>query len=340
MSFANNINNTTGTLGVSRGGTNLTATPTNGQVLIGNGTGYTAATLTAGSNITITNAAGSITIASTGGGIPTIGSSTDNALVRWDGIGGNAVQNGIITQDDTGNLLQSTAVSGASLSIITSNTSNTASATAYHQCQVAGATAADAYYVANISGGQAWSFGLDNSDSDAFVLSATATPGTTNAIKVTTAGEITKPLQPAFSAYANANILNQTGDGTVYTVAFDTEYYDQNSDYNNSTYIFTAPVTGVYHFDVSIGLTGLLAGHTDALIQLVCTGDTNQQIMRYNPYACSTGASDGVTFSASRTVLMTAGDTAKVNLTVSGSTKVVDVIGTGIGSRFQGWLVC
>jgi hypothetical protein len=35
---------------------------------IGNGTGFTRTTLTAGSNITITNASGSITIASTASG--------------------------------------------------------------------------------------------------------------------------------------------------------------------------------------------------------------------------------------------------------------------------------
>lgn len=57
---------TTGTLSVARGGTGQTSF-TNGQLLIGNTTGntLTPATLTAGSNISITNGAGSITIAST-----------------------------------------------------------------------------------------------------------------------------------------------------------------------------------------------------------------------------------------------------------------------------------
>jgi hypothetical protein len=52
-----------GTLGIANGGTGLSTTPTNGQLLIGNGTNYTAAALTAGSNVTITNGSGSITIA-------------------------------------------------------------------------------------------------------------------------------------------------------------------------------------------------------------------------------------------------------------------------------------
>jgi hypothetical protein len=57
-----------GTLGISSGGTGLGATPTNGQLLIGNGTGFTLATLTQGANVTITAGTGSITIAATGGG--------------------------------------------------------------------------------------------------------------------------------------------------------------------------------------------------------------------------------------------------------------------------------
>jgi hypothetical protein len=55
-------------LPVANGGTGITSAPTNGQLLIGNGTGYTASTLTAGTNITITNSSGGITIASSGGG--------------------------------------------------------------------------------------------------------------------------------------------------------------------------------------------------------------------------------------------------------------------------------
>jgi len=65
-----------GTLTVANGGTGLTTTPANGALDIGNGTGFTRTTLTAGSNITITNGAGSITIASSGGGGTPGGSTT------------------------------------------------------------------------------------------------------------------------------------------------------------------------------------------------------------------------------------------------------------------------
>lgn len=60
-------------LPVSQGGTGNTAVPTNGQLLIGNGTGYTLSTLTAGAGMAISNGAGSITLTSAGGaGLPTL----------------------------------------------------------------------------------------------------------------------------------------------------------------------------------------------------------------------------------------------------------------------------
>lgn len=67
----NNIYALTGSGGgitpVTNGGTGTGNIPTNGQLLIGNGTDYSLRTLTAGANITITNTAGRIEIASAGG---------------------------------------------------------------------------------------------------------------------------------------------------------------------------------------------------------------------------------------------------------------------------------
>jgi uncharacterized protein YjbI with pentapeptide repeats len=51
---------------VASGGTGLTTSPANGQLLIGNGSNYTLSTLTAGSGVSITNSAGSITLSATG----------------------------------------------------------------------------------------------------------------------------------------------------------------------------------------------------------------------------------------------------------------------------------
>lgn len=79
-------------LGVAHGGTALTATPSNGQLAIGNGSGYSLATLTAGSNVTITEGSGSITIASTtsaptaGDGIDVVGSTISADLKASGGL--------------------------------------------------------------------------------------------------------------------------------------------------------------------------------------------------------------------------------------------------------------
>jgi len=55
-----------GVLNVSSGGTGLSTTPGNGQILIGNGTGYTLANISGGAGISITNTAGGIQIGATG----------------------------------------------------------------------------------------------------------------------------------------------------------------------------------------------------------------------------------------------------------------------------------
>jgi hypothetical protein len=68
------------TIGVAYGGTGLTATPSNGQLAIGNGTGYSLATLTAGTNVSISNSSGGITINAT--------PSAGGTVTSVDGSGG------------------------------------------------------------------------------------------------------------------------------------------------------------------------------------------------------------------------------------------------------------
>ena len=63
--YFNNVNTIvgggTGVISIANGGTGVSDTPANGQLLIGNGTGYKVNTLTAGTGIGVTNGAGSIT---------------------------------------------------------------------------------------------------------------------------------------------------------------------------------------------------------------------------------------------------------------------------------------
>lgn len=88
----------TGTLATANGGTGVTGTPSNGQLLIGNGSGYTLATLTAGSGISISNASGSITITNTGGGG---GGGTVTSVSGSGGSTGMTLSGGPITTSGT-----------------------------------------------------------------------------------------------------------------------------------------------------------------------------------------------------------------------------------------------
>lgn len=68
--YFNNLNTLAGggagLIPVSSGGTGLSTTPSNGQLLIGNGTGYTLNTLSAGTNIAVANGAGNISVSFSG----------------------------------------------------------------------------------------------------------------------------------------------------------------------------------------------------------------------------------------------------------------------------------
>ena len=93
-------------LPVANGGTGLTTTPANGELLIGNGTGYTKATLTAGSNVTITNTSGGISIAAAGGGGGTVTSVTATSPIASSG-GSTPNITFSVSPGTTGNVLTS-----------------------------------------------------------------------------------------------------------------------------------------------------------------------------------------------------------------------------------------
>ena len=64
--FVNLATNVTGTLPPANGGTGATGVPTNGQLLIGNGTTFSVASLTAGTGISTSVGSGTLTVTNTG----------------------------------------------------------------------------------------------------------------------------------------------------------------------------------------------------------------------------------------------------------------------------------
>jgi hypothetical protein len=99
-----NLGDVVGVLAPVNGGTGTSAVPTNGQIPIGNGTNYTAATLTAGSGVTITNSSGGISIAATGSG-GTVTSVTASSPVLSSG--GSTPNISFLAAGTNGNVLTS-----------------------------------------------------------------------------------------------------------------------------------------------------------------------------------------------------------------------------------------
>jgi hypothetical protein len=86
---------------VLNGGTGQSSAPTNGQLLIGNGSNYTLASLTAGSGVTVTNATGSITIAATGTGGTVTSIDVSGGITGLTFSGGPVTSSGTITMAGT-----------------------------------------------------------------------------------------------------------------------------------------------------------------------------------------------------------------------------------------------
>ena len=133
-------------------------------------------------------------------------------------------------------------------------------------------------------------------------------------------------LQPyEFHAYNSATDADVTGDGTAYTVQFDTELWT-SAEYDG-TATYTAPITGRYDFEASVLFLEVGASHNSALIELVTSNRTyrGDQIHLGN---VRTSGNVSVLAICVQAADMDANDTAQIRVTVSGSTKTLDVFGT------------
>jgi len=191
----------------------------NGQLWIGSaGSPHVVkSTLTPGTGVSITNGPGSITIASSSTtplSFPTDSGTATPALNILSLLGQNTTGSGIQTSASgstvshrmlspyslagfsfTGGDLDVTrSASGANVISTISNTSNTASSQANEVITVAGATAGDPFTTYTVTGATSFSIGIDNSDSDKFVISASTSLGTSNVLTSSPGGTVTIPL--------------------------------------------------------------------------------------------------------------------------------------------------
>jgi len=149
-------------------------------------------------------------------------------------------------------------------------------------------------------------------------------------------GQMTNGMQSAFLAYQLTSAINATGDGTVYTLGSTvdlTEVFDQNSDFDPTTGIFTAPIIGRYFLSANC----LIYGGTALTIYNISIITTNRiyncRIAMGIP-AMLTESTQPISILAD----MDSGDTAKVTVsTVDTAGKVDTVYGsTALWTFFSG----
>lgn len=150
-----------------------------------------------------------------------------------------------------------------------------------------------------------------------------------------------KKLISAFDAFVGTTLTNVTGDGTVvFPLIYDAETFDLNGDYDITTGIFTAPVAGLYYFNVEILWDGLTAAHNDGTAQIAFATVADTQIGLNVGVVRRPGTAYAQTFST--VVQLPALETVQIATTVSGGALVVDLPGGTPAlnpNQFSGFLI-
>jgi hypothetical protein len=126
-------------------------------------------------------------------------------------------------------------------------------------------------------------------------------------------------------AYKSSTTANLTGDGTSYTVIYDSEVVDVGSDFNTTTGVFTAPTTGKYQVNARVKFDTVAAGHTFGIMTINTSNRTYVEDIP-NP-ANSRNSSNDFTYNMSQIVDMDASDTLSISVNIFNSTKTIGITG-------------
>jgi hypothetical protein len=132
---------------------------------------------------------------------------------------------------------------------------------------------------------------------------------------------------PTVCMYLSSSVSNVTGNGTAYTILFDSIVSGfSSSGYNTGTGIYTVPVTGNYFICTSFKFTNIINGANGNLSTIV----NNVYTSRISEYSCTAAKSPSNTFCVNGNVVLnlTAGNTVSINAQLNnGSAASVGIAG-------------
>jgi len=319
-SLYNIVGTGTGIIPVASGGTGLSTIPTNGQLLIGNGTGYTLNTLAVGAGISVVNGLGTITLANTG-----VLSNIAGTGISVSGATGDVTiaNTGVLSfAGGTTGLTPATATTGivtlaGILGIANGGTNGSATPTAY------GVTYGDGSAYAFTAAGTTGQV-LTATTGSAPTWAAPATSGTVTSVSVVStngfAGTVaTATTTPAITLTTSvAGVLK--GNGTAISAAV------VNTDY----FAPSAPVTKTANFtvaDTDVWLINNKTGST-CTVTLPTASSWSGRVLRFQNYQAQT------VVSASSNVVPLTGGAAATSILLASSGDQTTLVSDG-----SNWLV-
>jgi hypothetical protein len=150
---------------------------------------------------------------------------------------------------------------------------------------------------------------------------------------ISSTGSITNTGQPAFAYTLSGNL---TGIAGVNLIPFDTVNFDQTSNFSVSTYLFTAPITGIYKFDYILYMTSISLA-TQVVMYMTGTGGSFN-LFDLNAVAIQ-DASSNLCLSGSLICSLNSSENIGAYIYVAAPGTVTIASGTN-ATRISGYLIC